>query len=63
VACTARHNLRSRAVMERLGMHYAGEVRSRGTVEGEDDVRDDAPFAVSVMLGTDRERRSTGPGG
>jgi RimJ/RimL family protein N-acetyltransferase len=63
VSCTARHNLRSRAVMERLGMHPAGEVRSRGTVEGEDDVRDDAPFAVSVMLGTDRERRSTGPGG
>jgi RimJ/RimL family protein N-acetyltransferase len=55
VSCTVRHNLRSRAVMERLGMRYAGEIRSRGTVEGEVDVRDDAPFAVSVMLARDRE--------
>jgi hypothetical protein len=36
--------------MERIGMRYAGEICSRGTVEGEDDVRDDAPFAVCVML-------------
>ena len=52
VACTARHNLRSRAVMERIGMRYAGEIRSRGTAEGEEDVRDDAPFAVYVCLPT-----------
>jgi len=37
-------------VMERIGMRYAGEICSRGTVEGENDVRDDAPFAVCVML-------------
>lgn len=37
-------------------MRYAGEICSRGTVEGEDDVRNDAPFAVCVMLGEDRER-------
>jgi hypothetical protein len=41
--------------MERIGMRYAGEICSRGTVEGEDDVRDDAPFAVCVMLGEERE--------
>lgn len=54
VSCTLRHNLASRAVMERIGMRYAGEIRSRGTAEGELEVRDDAPYAVFVMLGTDR---------
>ena len=48
VSCTARHNLRSRAVMERIGLRYAGEVYSRGAVDGGDELRDDAPFAVSV---------------
>lgn len=46
VSCTARHNVRSRAVMERIGMRYAGEIRSQRTVEGEDGMRDDAPFSV-----------------
>jgi RimJ/RimL family protein N-acetyltransferase len=50
VSCTARHNLRSRAVMERIGMRYGGEIYSRGTPEGEHDARDDAPFAVCVVL-------------
>ena len=50
VSCTARHNLRSRAVMERIGMRYAGEIRSPGIAEGEDAVREDAPFAVCVIL-------------
>ena len=54
VSCTVRHNLRSRAVMERLGMRYAGEIRSRGPVEGERGVRDDAPFAVYLLLATER---------
>ena len=54
VSCTARHNLRSRAVMERIGMHYVGEIYSGGTIEGEDDERDDAPFAVCVIFGTER---------
>lgn len=40
---------------ERIGMRYAGEICSRGTVEGGDDVGDDAPFAVCVMLGEERE--------
>jgi RimJ/RimL family protein N-acetyltransferase len=49
VSCTARHNARARAVMERIGMRYAGEINSRGTVEG-GDIRPDAPFAVYVIL-------------
>ena len=48
VSCTVRHNVRSRAVMERIGMQYAGEIVSRGTLQGETTVRDDAPFAVYI---------------
>jgi RimJ/RimL family protein N-acetyltransferase len=44
---------RSRTVMERIGMRYAGEIRSRGVAEGLDGVQDDAPFAVCVLLRTD----------
>jgi RimJ/RimL family protein N-acetyltransferase len=50
VSCTVRHNVRSRAVMERIGMRYAGEIRSRGLVEGVEGERDDAPYAVCVLL-------------
>jgi RimJ/RimL family protein N-acetyltransferase len=53
VSCTARHNVRSRAVMERIGMRYAGEIRSRGVVEGVEGEQDDAPFAVCVVLRRD----------
>jgi RimJ/RimL family protein N-acetyltransferase len=53
VSCTVRHNLRSRAVMERIGMRYAGEIRSRGIVEGADGEQDDAPFAVCVLQRSD----------
>lgn len=50
VSCTVRHNVRSRTVMERIGMRYAGEIRSRGMVEGAAGEQDDAPFAVCVLL-------------
>ena len=50
VSCTVRHNLRSRAVMERIGLRSVGEIHSRGRAEGEDGVRDDAPFAVYVTI-------------
>jgi len=50
VSCTVRHNVRSLAVMERIGMRYAGEVWSRGLVEGAGEEQDDAPFAVCVAL-------------
>jgi len=53
VSCTVRHNVRSRAVMQRIGMRYAGEVHSRGLVDGLDGERDDAPHAVCVLLRTD----------
>jgi RimJ/RimL family protein N-acetyltransferase len=56
VSCTVRHNLRSRAVMERIGMHYAGEIRSRGIAEGAAAPQDDAPFAVCVLLRGDWDR-------
>jgi hypothetical protein len=41
------------AVMERIGMRYAGEIRSRGMVEGLEGEQDDAPFAVCVLLRAD----------
>jgi len=48
VAFTERHNVRSRAVMERLGMEYAGEVLRPGLLEGHDGVHEAAPFALYV---------------
>ncbi|WP_419995257.1 GNAT family N-acetyltransferase [Streptomyces boninensis] len=48
ISCTLRHNTRSRAVMERIGMRYAGEIRSRGLVKGAEGEQDDAPYAVCV---------------
>lgn len=56
VSCTVRHNARSRAVMERIGMRYAGEIRSRGMVEGAAGEQDDAPYAVCVLLRRDWDR-------
>jgi RimJ/RimL family protein N-acetyltransferase len=53
VSCTVRHNARSRSVMERIGMRYAGEIRSRGMVEGAEEEQDDAPYAVCVLLRKD----------
>jgi RimJ/RimL family protein N-acetyltransferase len=56
VSCTVRHNVRSRAVMQRIGMRYAGEIRSVGLapgVGGGEEEQDDAPYAVCVRLRTD----------
>lgn len=44
VSCTVRHNVRSRAVMERIGMRYAGEI---------DGEQGGAPLAVCVLLRRD----------
>lgn len=55
VAFTETHNRRSRAVMERLGMSYRGEIRRPGLVEGIDGVVDDAPFALYVLGRTGRD--------
>ena len=56
VSCTVRHNTRSRAVMERIDLRYAGEIRSRGVVEGADREQDDDPYATYVMLRQDWNR-------
>jgi RimJ/RimL family protein N-acetyltransferase len=56
VSCTVRHNNRSRGVMERIGMRYAGEIRSRGMIEGVEGEQDDAPFTVCVRLRRDWDR-------
>lgn len=56
VSCAVRHNNRSRAVMERIGMRYAGEIRSRGVTDGGAGEQDDAPFAVYVLLRGDWAR-------
>jgi RimJ/RimL family protein N-acetyltransferase len=61
VSCTVRHNARSHAVMERIGLRYAGEIRSRGIVDGIEGEQDDAPFAVCVLLRTDRDRSAATP--
>lgn len=60
VAFTERHNRRSRAVMERLGMEYRREITRRGLVEGRDGVHDGAPFALYVAEGTGRPGVSSG---
>ena len=62
VSCAVRHNGRSRAVMERIGMRYVGEIRSRGSVEGLEGEHDDAPHSVCVLLREERTalRRSLG---
>lgn len=50
VAFTERHNLRSRAVMERIGMTYAGEFRGTGLIEGMQGIHAGASFALYVAL-------------
>lgn len=57
-SCTVRHNARSRAVMARIGMPYAGEILSRGIVDGLDGEHDDAPHAVHVLLRSDAPARN-----
>lgn len=51
VSCTDRPNVRSRAVMERIGMAYAGELWSE-QFEGEHG----APLVTYVLLRTDWDR-------
>lgn len=46
IAFTELHNVRSRAVMGRLGMTYVGEVTETGLVEGREGVHEGAPFAL-----------------
>jgi RimJ/RimL family protein N-acetyltransferase len=46
VAFTEVHNMRSRAVMERLGMRYAYEFPWTGLIDGREGIHEDAPFAL-----------------
>jgi RimJ/RimL family protein N-acetyltransferase/8-oxo-dGTP pyrophosphatase MutT (NUDIX family) len=48
IAFTERVNTASQAVMKRLGMAYAGEIRAEGWADGVPEVQPDAPFAVYV---------------
>lgn len=57
IAYTERHNLASRAVMERVGMALAGEIRASGLVEGLQGEQADAPFAVYAITASDRQTR------
>lgn len=50
VAYTEVHNKASRAVMERLDMSFVKVIRAPGLVEGSNEVRDDAPFALYRTL-------------
>jgi RimJ/RimL family protein N-acetyltransferase len=49
ISFTERHNWASRNVMERLGMRWAGEIRSRGLIEGRSGEHDGAPFALYAV--------------
>ena len=46
VAFTEVHNVRSRAVMERLGMRYTRQILRPGFVAGSSEMQEDAPFAL-----------------
>src|ERR671916_1426994 len=46
VAFTEVHNVRSRAVMERLGMRQIGRILRPGFVAGSSEMHKDAPFAL-----------------
>jgi RimJ/RimL family protein N-acetyltransferase len=50
VSFTERHNLRSRAVMERIGMTYGGEFRGPGLIAGQAGIHEDAPFSLYLAL-------------
>jgi RimJ/RimL family protein N-acetyltransferase len=46
VAFTEVHNVRSRAVMERLGMRYVRQILRSGLIAGSSEMQEDAPFAL-----------------
>ena len=46
VAFTEVHNVRSRVVMERLGMRYVGRILRPGLIAGSAGVHEAAPFAL-----------------
>jgi RimJ/RimL family protein N-acetyltransferase len=49
VAFTEVHNVRSRAVMERLGMRYVRQILRPGLIAGSSEMHKDAPFALYLI--------------
>ena len=60
VSCTPLHNYRSRTVMDRIGMPYAGEILTRGPIKGLDGNHDNAAHAVHVLRQSP-DQRHRGP--
>lgn len=56
VSFTEVHNARSRAVMERLGMRYVGEILRPGFVAGSAVLHEEAPFALYRITRNDAPR-------
>ena len=50
VSSTDARNARSRAVMDRIGMRYAGEIPRLAWIDGRPQALEDDPYAVSVIL-------------
>ena len=46
VSFTEAHNMRSRAVMERLGMRYVRQILRPGLIAGSSEMHKEAPFAL-----------------
>jgi RimJ/RimL family protein N-acetyltransferase len=61
ISFTEIHNKASRTVAERLGMTFVGQIRTDGLVEGQEEVADDAPFAVYAIDLPTGARPTTGP--
>ncbi|MEM7111065.1 MAG: GNAT family N-acetyltransferase [Chloroflexota bacterium] len=56
VAYTEVHNVKSRAVMERLGMSYSKEIVAAGLVYGLEGVQEKAKFALYCLNAADWHR-------
>lgn len=56
VAYTEIHNVKSRAVMERLGMSYSKDIVAAGLVAGLEDIQEAAPFALYRLRAADWHR-------
>lgn len=59
VSFTEVHNVRSRAVMERLGMSFVREIRAAGLIEGKEGVHDGARFTLYAMRRSSRRNHRT----
>ena len=58
VAFTEVHNVRSRAVMERLGMRYVRQILRPGLIAESSEMHKDAPFALYRITRADHTPRN-----